>query len=135
MTEHTPTPWRVDLGDGLVMRAAECAADLERIAPVLERRLAESMLAGLTQMLYLNFYEEAVELAFARGKLAEVRSVGFSQRREIKLPPLTSVRLLLGYQSREEISAFRPDLGARTSLQPVPDVLFPKVESDIDWSV
>ena len=108
---------------------------LQRIAPVLERRLAASMLAGLTQTLHLNFYEEAVELEFVRGKLAEVRSVGFSDRREIRLPPLTAVRLLLGYQSREELSAYRPDLSVRASLQPVMDVLFPKVESYVYWSV
>lgn len=108
---------------------------LQRIAPVLERRLAESMLAGLTQTLHLNFYEEAVELEFARGRLVEVRSVGRSDRGEIRLPPYPAVRLLLGYHSREEISAYRPDLGVRASLQPVVDALFPKVESYIYWSV
>ena len=108
---------------------------LQRIAPVLERRLAESMLAGLTQTLHLNFYEEAVELAFVRGKLVEARSVGRSDRRDISLPPHPAIRLLLGYHSREEISAYRPDLRVRASLQPVVDALFPKVESYIHWSV
>lgn len=121
--ERKPYAWQI--------RIPNRVRFLRRIAPALERRLAGSMLAGLTQVVPLNFHEDTIALTFRQGRLEDVASLGKTDERGIRLPPDLAVRLLLCYQSQEEIWSFRPDLSVRTPFQPLMDILFPKRESYI----
>lgn len=104
---------------------------LGKLAPVLERRLAASPLAGLTQRVCLNLYRQAFDLCFEGGKLAAVAPLGFSDRAGIRLPPPLAAPLLLGYRSREELAQAHPDVSVWREWQHLVDVLFPTVASFI----
>ncbi len=113
------------------MHIVDAARLLRKLAPVLERRLADSVFAGMTRTVVLNLYREAFELCFEAGKLKTVNALGFKDGGDISLPPLLLAPLLLGYRSRAELSAMYPDIGIHGPMQHLVDVLFPKLESFI----
>ncbi len=104
---------------------------LLKLAPVLERRLAASPLAGLAQRVCLNMYRQAFDLCFEGGKLAAVAALGFSDRTDIRLPPPLAAPLLLGYRSYEALAQVYSDVSVRREWQYLVDVLFPTVASFI----
>ena len=102
---------------------------LRKLTPVLERRIAASIFAGMTRTICLNLYQEAFELRFEQGRLRAVNAVGFRNEWGIKIPPLLFAPLLLGYRSREELQHMYPDVSISAPFQHLVDVLFPKLES------
>jgi predicted N-acetyltransferase YhbS len=102
---------------------------LKAIAPVLERRLAGSFLAGYNSFLRIDLYTDTIELGFDRGRLASIRSLGPIESRAVRLPWWAAWQLWLGHRSREELCAWYPDARVEPALQPLIDVLFPKRES------
>jgi hypothetical protein len=102
---------------------------LRKLAPVLERRLAASPFAGLTQKLNLNLYRETFELDFERGKLRTVTNIGFVEHGEIRIPPLLLAPLLLGYRSRDQLRDSHPDFSVWGQSGLLIDVLFPRMNS------
>jgi hypothetical protein len=104
---------------------------LLKLKPVLERRLAASPFAGLSRKLVLNLYREAFELTFEQGELRDVRSLGFRQEDEIRIPPLLLAQLVLGYRSIEELKAIYPDVSVWGESLYLLDILFPKLEAFI----
>jgi GNAT superfamily N-acetyltransferase len=115
--------WQIHLVD--------VACLLRKLAPVFERRIAASSLAGLSKTVCLNLYREAFDLRFERGKLAAVEALGFRDGGHIRLPPLLLAPLLLGYKSRQELADTYPDFSAGGENQLLVEILFPKVESFI----
>jgi GNAT superfamily N-acetyltransferase len=104
---------------------------LRTIAPALERRIAASSFAGLTQTVHLNLYRESLDLRFEKGRLVAVDAVGFSDEGEIRLPPLLLAPLVLGWRSREELHQSYPDVSIWGQSAYLIDVLFPKMASFI----
>jgi GNAT superfamily N-acetyltransferase len=113
------------------MHIPDVARLLLKIAPVLERRLASSPFAGLTQTIRMNLYRETIEINFSAGKLIEAKSIGFTNEGDFSLPPLLFAPLVLGYRSREELSQNYPDVGIWDHWRYLVDVLFPKMQSFI----
>ena len=103
---------------------------LRTIGPVLERRLAESPFAGLTEEVRLNFYRESVALHFASGRLGRVELLGDAGG-SIRIPPRAAVPLMLGYRTREELRESWPDMGMPPKEAYLIDVLFPRMASHI----
>ncbi len=116
-----PYAWQV--------RVPDAVRFLRRVAPVLERRLAESFLAGYNSFLRMDLYTDTIELDWRAGRLADVRSLGPLESRAVRLPWWAAWQLWLGYRSREELTTWYPDVSVGASLQPLIDVLFPKRES------
>jgi hypothetical protein len=104
---------------------------LRQLTPVLERRIANSPFAGLSQKVVINLYREAFELHFKQGKLLSVNTIGFSHEGEIRLPPMLLAPLLLGYRSHEELRQMFPDVSIHGQSRYLVDVLFPKLDSFI----
>lgn len=104
---------------------------LTRIAPVLERRIAQSPFAGLTQTFTLNLYREAYNLHWRDGKLLQVESIGFSEEGAVRIPPLLFAPLLLGYRSLDELRHFAPDVSVWGESNLLVEALFPKMKSFI----
>ena len=114
-------PWQIHLVD--------VARLLRKLAPVLERRIAASLFAGMTRSLCLNLYKEAFELHFEGGKLQEVKSIGFTDEWGIKIPPLLLAPLVLGYRSHKQLRDMYADVSINREYHHLIDVLFPKLES------
>lgn len=108
----------------------DMARFLDTIGPALERRLAESPFAGLTEEVKLNFYRESVALQFADGKLMKVKWEDAGDGL-IRIPSRAVVPLVLGYRSREELRESWPDLSMPSREAYLTDVLFPKMTSHI----
>lgn len=102
---------------------------LRKLAPVLERRIAASLFAGLSKKIIINLYREAFELDFDGGKLRSVNALGFCDGGEIRIPPLLLAPLILGYHSREELTHMYPDVSINGQSRHLIDVLFPAMES------
>lgn len=115
--------WQIHLVD--------VACLLRKLAPVLERRIAGSLFAGLSQKVNLNLYRETFELHFEDGKLVTVTNIGFQDGGDIRIPPNLLTPLLLGYRSREELCNSYPDVAIWGQAQHLIDVLFPKLQGFI----
>lgn len=102
---------------------------LRALKPVLERRVAESALGGLTRHVRISLYRTTMLLRFDLGTLRSVADVGLTEGEAIRIPPPQFVPLVLGYRTREELQACYPDVGVAPDERMLVDVLFPKVES------
>ena len=109
----------------------EMAALLRALTPVLERRIAASAFAGLTQDVEICLFRETIALRFAQGRLAEVANLGFKERGPINFPPLQFIPLVLGYRTLDEQRRAYPDVGVAPSLRLLMETLFPKAPSFI----
>ncbi|MGW0227095.1 GNAT family N-acetyltransferase [Actinopolymorpha singaporensis] len=112
------------------VRVPDLPAVLRRIAPVLERRLAESPVAGYDGDLLLDFYRTAVRLTFTDGRLGDVRDQGPAGRHDrtprAGFPPLVFLRSLFGHASLDELRTAYPDVGTGGEAGPLVNALFPK---------
>ncbi|MFZ1769103.1 MAG: hypothetical protein WAU00_07900, partial [Caldilinea sp.] len=130
------------LGDGVAtryeppyawyLRVPDAPAFLRHIAPVLEDRLALSILAGHTGELKIDFYSGGLRLVFEQGKLAAVepwRAPAYGDEAGAGCPPLIFLQLLFCYRSLAELRAFFPDVWAKPEAALLLDTLFPKLPS------
>jgi len=114
------------------IRVTDHADLLRRIAPALERRLAQSLLAGYSGTLDINLRPRLIRLLFKQGRLTRVTDEGDQQGQgALLLPPLLLNQLLLGYRSHEEIMECHLDASVRPAARQLVGVLFPKTESFI----
>lgn len=121
------------------LRVADVPAFLTRIAPVLNRRLAASSVAGFNGALRLNFYRGGAQLSFEQGTLTSAEQwqpihvdLGHSGFGNAAFPDLTFLQLLFGYRSLREIkSAFTDCLTDSDQTVALLDALFPKRFSDV----
>jgi len=125
---HKPYSWYV--------RVPDLPDFLRTIAPVLEERLARSVMVGYSGELWLNFYRDGLHLVFEKGRLAEVQrwESPTNTRTSTEFPALTFLQLLFGYRSFDELRAAFPDCGGRLEARLLLDALFPKQASDV-WPV
>ncbi|MCL4507079.1 MAG: GNAT family N-acetyltransferase [Chloroflexi bacterium] len=107
----------------------DIAALLRAIGPELERRLSESMFAGLTRDIELGFYRQTVKLAFTNGRLTEVSDLGFTDGAAIRFPANAFTPLVLGHHSLSEVLATYPDAGVPPAYRLLMETLFPKVQA------
>jgi len=113
------------------IHVVEVGALLQKLGPVLERRLACSAYAGLTDTLCLNLYRQAWELCFRDGRLAAVKAVGFRDSGDVALPPQLAAPLLLGYRTLGELRHAYPDVQVLDRRRNLADVLFAHATSYI----
>jgi hypothetical protein len=114
------------------MRVPDLPAFLRHIAPILERRLAESVMAGHSGALRLNFYRSQLALTFDQGKLTDVGP--YTPKHffdcDAFFPDLTFLHLLFGYRTWEEVRHIRADCHPNNAEAAVLlTILFPKQPS------
>lgn len=109
----------------------DTAALLRVLTPVLERRIAESPFAGMTQEVRLNLYRDTIALRFETGSLTEVANLGPVGDGIASFPPLQFIPLVLGYRTVEELRQTHPDVHVAPAWRLLVDTLFPKVPSFI----
>lgn len=101
---------------------------MRTIAPALEKRLAQSVLAGYSGELALNFYRGGLRIVFAEGRLHTVenwRSPLWHSNENAGFPPLVFLQLLFGHRSLDELRYAYPDVWANDETMPVLKTLFP----------
>jgi hypothetical protein len=128
------------------LRVSDLPAFLRHVAPVLERRLAQSAFSGYTGALRVGFYRAGVRLAFERGRLAQVapwsvplglRGIekgvpSTADRADVSFPGLTFLQLLFGHRSLAELQYAFPDCLVRTApARSLLTTLFPKQPSNV----
>ncbi len=106
----------------------DMAAFLTAIGPVLERRIAESPFAGLSQQVHLCFYRDSVRLNFVAGRLTSIESAGPAEG-DINFPPHAFIPLLLGHKTLDELHRAYPDLGVTPAFRLLIETLFPPMPS------
>lgn len=110
------------------VRVPDLPAFIRRIAPVLERRLADSVVAGYSGDLKLDFYRGGLRLLFDDGKLAgaeEWRAPVWGSEAQGGFPPLVFLQLLFGRRSLAELRYAFPDVWAKEHAIPLLEALFP----------
>lgn len=114
------------------IRVPDLPGFLRHIAPVLEKRLAHSVLAGHSGTARLNFYHSQLTLVFDDGKLKEMGTYEPKNTYDADalFPDLTFLQLVFGYRSLTELDAARADCGAENAATAVLlNSLFPKQHS------
>jgi hypothetical protein len=126
---------KVDAPYAWFIRVPDIPGFLRSVAPVLEARLAASVMVGHTGELTLSFYRSGVKLLFAQGRLVAVElwmpegDVGMG-----RFPGLTFVQLLFGYRSLAELDRAFADCFATLEARLLLNALFPKQPSEV-WPV
>ena len=111
------------------VRVADVPGFLHHIAPVLERRLAESVLAGYTGELKISLYRGGLRLQFEKGKMIEAapwRVPDYGDEEHAGCPPLVLLQLLFGHRSLAELRASYPDVWTNSEAALLINTLFPK---------
>lgn len=121
------------------LRVVDLPAFIQRIAPVLESRLAaSSSLAGYSGELKISFYKTGLLMKFEEGRLLEVAGSKPSPQGhsgDAAFSGLTFTQLLFGYRSFQELQYAFPDCLANNDLAAaLLEVLFPKQASDV-WPI
>ncbi|MCA9931284.1 MAG: GNAT family N-acetyltransferase, partial [Anaerolineales bacterium] len=116
------------------MRVPDLAGFLRHIAPVLERRLASSVLVGHTGDLKMNFYRTQLKLGFENGRLQTIEP--FTPKAldggDVRFPELTFLQLLFGRRSFEEMDkAFADCYASDAETAVLLNILFPKQHSKV----
>jgi GNAT superfamily N-acetyltransferase len=123
---HEPYAWYV--------RVPDLPDFLRHVVPVLERRLAGSVLAGYTGVLKLSFYRDGLRLTLEGGRLAAVEA--WQPTREddgdAAFPDLTFLQLLFGYRTLEELDfAFADCRAGLDRTRALLNALFPRQPSNV----
>jgi GNAT superfamily N-acetyltransferase len=112
------------------VRVPDLPAFIRHIAPVLERRLAQSLLCGYSGDLDITFYHGGLKLTFAGGKLTAATGWRAPESNEhwtgAGFPPLVFLKLLFGYRSLDELRDAYPDCWASDEPGLLLKALFPK---------
>ncbi len=116
---------------GWYIRVADMPGFLRHIAPALEARLAQSVVAGYGGELKISTYDDGMRLVFEAGKLAAIEEwcAGAEEWGDAAFPGLSLVQLVFGYRSLSELRIFYPDCITPDAMAVMLDVLFPKQPS------
>ncbi len=116
----------------LYVRIPDLVSFVQHLLPVLERRLAESILVGHTGELKISFYRSGLRLVFERGKITGVEPwlPTVEDGGMIAFPDRTFLQILLGYRSLEELEyAFKDCYHHSDEARALVRALFPKQNS------
>jgi hypothetical protein len=115
------------------VRIPDLPGFLRHIAPVLEKRIAESLIVGYSGEVKVSFYRSGLHLKLEKGRLAEVESWKPSNedRGEAAFPDLTFLQMIFGYRSFDELEQSYADcFTSAEEARLLLTALFPKKPSD-----
>jgi hypothetical protein len=121
------------------VRVADVPGFVRHISPVLEQRLASSILNGYSGELKVNLYRGGLRLQIEQGKFVAVEpwcvpAYEEDGEADMACPPLLFLQLLFGYRSLAELRATFPDIELNGSVALLIDILFPKQRSTV-WGM
>jgi GNAT superfamily N-acetyltransferase len=107
---------------------------LQKIKPVLEKRLVGSMFEGLTKDLAINTFRHCYLLKFVNGKIESISDTGMpevDEHRGFRAPPNDLIRLIFGAYDIDELKHSNIDFIVSRDIKSLIATLFPKGESSI----
>jgi GNAT superfamily N-acetyltransferase len=110
------------------VRVADLPAFIRHIAPALEQRLAQSMLAGYTGEIKLDFYQGGLRLVFEGGHLESAedwRVPIYEGNAGAGFPPLVFLQVVFGHRTLDELQQAFPDVWVNGEMEVVLKTLFP----------
>ena len=119
------------------VRLPDIPAFLDMIRPILEKRIAESLLIGHSGELILNFFRDGLKLVFESGRLTGIEpwQADRIEGGDIVFPEMTFLQVLFGFRSVSGLAKQLPDCYFRNETGEVMgDILFPLKPSKI-WAV
>jgi Acetyltransferase (GNAT) domain len=120
------------------LRVPDVPGFLRLITPELEKRLAESPMAGYTGEVKLTFYRDGVRMVFEKGNLMTVEAwkpTPFGHTGDAAFPPHTFLQLLFGYRNLDMLKASFVDCWTdRDEIHVLICALFPSLPSNV-WPV
>jgi hypothetical protein len=125
-TIHEPYAWYLRVPDPLGF--------LNRIRPVLEKRLGWSVAAGHSRLLKISFYRTGLRMTIEDGRITSIDSWQPSTEEEgdIAFPALTFLQVLFGYRSYDELhQAFADCWCDHEDVHILINILFPKKLSNV----
>lgn len=112
------------------VRVPDVLAFVRHIAPALERRLANSVAAGYTGELTLNFFRGGLRMVFDRGRITRIepwRAPAYKSDADATCPALVFLQLLFGYRGLDELRSAFPDVSIeKHDAEVLLNALFPK---------
>ncbi|MBK8987135.1 MAG: GNAT family N-acetyltransferase [Chloroflexi bacterium] len=110
------------------IRTPDLPGFLRHITPVLERRLAASVMAGHTGEVKVTLYRERLTLGFENGRLTTIGSYESKRVEEgdAAFPEHTFLHMLFGHRSLEELRHVSVDCWANEEATVLLPILFPK---------
>lgn len=117
------------------VRVPDLLGFLEHIKPVLEKRLADSIVKGYSREMKISFYRTGLRIVVERGKITTIKPWKPnlpSDEGNIAFPNLTFLQLVFGYRSYEELHYAFPDCWCEDDdVRVLLTALFPKKASTI----
>lgn len=110
------------------VRVPHLPAFLKLIAPALERRLEDSVVAGYSGELKLDFYRGGLRMVFENGRLTATENWKvpiYDSSAGAGFAPLVFLQLLFGHRSLEELRYAFPEVWANPDTAVVLNALFP----------
>ena len=123
---HAPYAW--------YLRVPDLIGFLHRIKPVLEKRLAESVVCGHSGEFLIGMYPKGIKLTLEHGRITGIEpwKPDHADHGNAGFPALTFLQILFGYRSFDELKFAFPDCwwdnyGTRAVI----NSLFPKKHSNV----
>jgi len=116
------------------LRVPDLTRFLNRIHPVLEKRLKGTLFENLTKEIFLNTYRSCHRLNFVNGLLDPIQDIGSQPPNtygELRFPPDSFIRLMLGDYSISELKKQNVDFIIKRGYETLLETLFPAKESFI----
>jgi len=117
---------------GWQMKVLDPVRFMSAIGPIMEERLAASLLSGYTGALVFALHGQQRHLAlrFQDGRLVNVNTPDGTEA-DARMTAKQATQLWLGWRGREALEDWYPDFSTHTSARHLIDVLFPKSQAYI----
>ena len=112
------------------LRVPDVLAFIRHIAPVLEKRIANSAAAVYTGEFTIDFFRGGMHMVFDKGHISRVepwRAPAYQNTADASCPALVFLQMLFGYRSLDELRYAFPDVRVENSnAEVLLNALFPK---------
>ena len=123
--KHPPYAWYI--------RVPDLPAFLNHVRPALDRHLADSVAAGFSGELKLNFFRSGLRLRFDDGRVSEIAGWQPDQPEDgdAHFPDLQFLQLLCGRRRAAELAAETADCWVNNNAEVILDALFPPFRGNV----
>lgn len=107
---------------------------IETISPLFSTRMRDTEFQRFTGELTVMTYKEGFSLAFENGTFKGVTEKEERNPRDydLRIPMDSLTRLLMGYETLDELMTHEPDVQCTPPMRPLVRMLFPKLEASVD---